>query len=265
MRTGSAVLVLHTICIPWLASGLGLSGSSNYMRAQRLLPESGPVLELITPDGSAAQPSTHLAQKIRAAVSGGVRLVQIRDTTSSAESKHALATQLLLDLAAEPCCIVLNGGVDAALACGAHGVHLPERLLPEVTRAREALAVVGCSVHSVEAAVAAARLGADYLQVGTMFATQTHPGKVPEGPQLLAAIRAALNQAHARGELSDKRVLLLGVGGINEANCAQVIQAGGDGVAAIRSLCGADGSDPRAVAQALLAALQSAATPACPS
>lgn len=50
-------------------------------------------------------------------------------------------------------------------------------------------------------------------QVGTMFATLTHPGKAPEGPQLLAAIAAALA---ADDECSS--LPLIGVGGITEVD-----------------------------------------------
>ena len=64
-----------------------------------------------------------------------------------------------------------------------------------------------------------------------MFATQSHPGKEPEGVELLDDVRRHLQ---AEG-LS--RVLVIGVGGIDASNCCEVVAAGGDGVAAIRYLC----------------------------
>lgn len=64
-----------------------------------------------------------------------------------------------------------------------------------------------------------------------MFATQSHPGKEPEGLQMLNDVRRQL-QAE---DLS--HVLVIGVGGIDASNCGKVVTAGGDGVAAIRCLC----------------------------
>lgn len=64
-----------------------------------------------------------------------------------------------------------------------------------------------------------------------MFATQSHPGKEPEGVELLNEVRRHL---HAEGL---GRVLVIGVGGIDASNCCDVVAAGGDGVATIRCLC----------------------------
>lgn len=69
------------------------------------------------------------------------------------------------------------------------------------------------------------------IQVGTMFATQSHPGKVPEGVGMLNNVR---RQLQAEGFVD---VLVIGVGGIEASNCGKVVEAGGDGVAAIRCLC----------------------------
>ncbi len=57
----------------------------------------------------------------------------------------------------------------------------------------------------------AAKAGADYVQIGTMFSTQSHIGKTPEGPSLIKAARQCILQEYAHSN-----VLLLGVGGITE-------------------------------------------------
>lgn len=81
----------------------------------------------------------------------------------------------------------------------------------------------------------AAKLGADYLQVGTMFMTPSHPEKLEvEGPGLLREIVEVL-KGGGEGILRD-RVLLCGIGGINKDNCGEVIGAGADGVAVINAI-----------------------------
>lgn len=85
-------------------------------------------------------------------------------------------------------------------------------------------------------------------QVGTMFSTTSHPGKVPEGVGLLSNVRHRLDAEGLGG------VRLIGVGGIDRSNCGMIAAAGGDGVAAIRCLC--NGVDPEDEASAIVKALE---------
>lgn len=73
-----------------------------------------------------------------------------------------------------------------------------------------------------------------------MFATQSHPGKVPEGVGMLNDVRRQL-QADGLGH-----VLVIGVGGIDGSNCGKVVEAGGDGVATIRCLCSSSDAEREA-------------------
>ncbi|CAM9660871.1 unnamed protein product, partial [Phaeothamnion confervicola] len=181
-----------------------------------LLPSSGgvalrpPLVELITPVGAASRGSagiSALAGKVAAAVDGGVNLVQLRDPTSSAADAAALAAELRYVTRGKSL-FVINGDPTLAVSCDADGVHLPERMIGDLSTVRflgaargdgkrsgKALSfLIGCSVHSVAAAAAAAAAGADYVQVGTMFETASHPGKEPEGTALMAAVCAHLRQ-----------------------------------------------------------------------
>lgn len=79
-------------------------------------------------------------------------------------------------------------------------------------------------------------MGVDFLQVGTMFPTRSHPekGAAVEGPALMADVDAALREKGLRAGLA-----LVGVGGITEGNAARVVAAGADGVAVISGLAAA--------------------------
>jgi thiamine-phosphate pyrophosphorylase len=138
---------------------------------------------------------------------------------------------------------------DVAALAGADAVQLPERGL-SIAGARRAAGpavTVGRSVHTVEAAVAAAREGADRIVAGTIFASASHPDREPAGTLLLEAIRAALGGAGPP---------LYAIGGIDRTRVESVVRAGADGVAAIGALWDAD--DPAEGARALLAALRRA-------
>ncbi len=99
-------------------------------------------------------------------------------------------------------------------------------------------------MHSVEGAAQAIAQGADFLVVGTMYATRSHPRVRPAGPGLVQRIA------------SNCPVPLIGIGGINTGNVAKVLQAGAQGVAVITSILGAPrpGEAARQLKQAMLAA-----------
>jgi len=183
-----------------------------------------------------------LVERVAQAVAGGVDLVQLRDKT--------LASGQLLDLAAAmikaiggQAKLIVNGRADIALAAGAHGVQLGEEGLP-VAAARMSLgdnSLIGRSVHSLSAAMQAESEGADFLVVGTMYVSRSHPGEEPAGPELMR-------------EISGKsRLPLIGIGGVTPENADELIQAGASGVAAITNILAAD--DPRAAAQRMKDAL----------
>jgi len=196
----------------------------------------------VTPPGwAAAGRRADLERVARAAAKGGAALVQLRDADASMDELQSAGAAVRDAVQGTDCSVVING-VE----------HLPERKWRAVeTRPSGPL---GCSAHSVEAVVAAAALGADYIQLGTMFATQTHPGKVPEGPGLATECRRALDELEA----PPLPPLLIGVGGVDATNAATLVEAGCDGVAVIRGI--SDARDPEAAARAICRALAGAGT-----
>ena len=135
--------------------------------------------------------------------------------------------------------LLINDRVDVAQACGADGVQLPENGLP-TSVARWVLgrhALVGRSVHSVEAAKQAESDGADMVIVGPVFETKSKPKAVAAGTALVKEIAESVP------------LPVIAIGGITPENAGEVIRAGAAGVAVISAICGAD--DPRAAAEAL--------------
>jgi thiamine-phosphate diphosphorylase len=104
--------------------------------------------------------------------------------------------------------------------------------------------ILGVSTHSVEQAGAAQADGADYVAVGSMFATATKPDFQLVGPDLIRKLRSEIS------------VPLVGIGGITHDNVQDVIRAGADGVAVISAVCAA--SDPRAASERFLALIHAA-------
>ena len=127
--------------------------------------------------------------------------------------------------------------IKLALHYGADGIHVKERnwqSIPNIRSELEGNFIIGTSCHSVESAIRAAKVGCNYMFVGTCFPTLTHPEKGAddlEGPQLVQDIRLALNRE------GYDHILCFAIGGINVDNCnIPVSEYKADGVAAIRSI-----------------------------
>jgi thiamine-phosphate pyrophosphorylase len=135
--------------------------------------------------------------------------------------------------------------VDVAFAAGADGAHLPSDGLP-VEAVRRVLgddAVVGQAIHDPAEATSARAGDVDYLMLGTVFPSRSHPDGAAIG--LSAVERAAAGT-----------VPILAVGGIEPDNAGRVIAAGAHGVAVISSILTAP--DPTEAARRLKAEVREA-------
>ena len=184
-----------------------------------------------------------LVQRIADAVAGGVDMVQLREKDLGGGEMLHLATAIKLAIG-DRALLIINERADVAVASGAAGIQLGEDALP-VASARRIIGegtLIGRSVHSPEAAVQAHAEGSDFLVVGTMYASRSHPSATPGGPDLMERIAQTLEQ-------SAPRLPLLGIGGITSANLGDVMRAGATGVAVIASILAS--LDPMREARAL--------------
>lgn len=186
-----------------------------------------------------------LEEVVALAVEGGVNAVQLREKDLTTAALYDIALTLRYVLRGQALFLV-NDRVDVALAAGADGVHLPERCLPgkAVREITGESCLIGRSVHSVEAALHAEAGGIDYIVAGPVFATASHPDQPPAGIELIRTVAEAV------------RLPVIAIGGINESNVREVIDAGADGVAVISAIW--DAGDPKAAAQQLRRELDSA-------
>lgn len=186
---------------------------------------------------------------VRAAVAGGVSVVQLREKAASTRSfiEQALAIFPFLKDHGVP--LIINDRVDVALAVGADGVHLGQSDMP-LAMARAILGpgkIIGISAECLADAVEASRGGADYIGVSPIFATPTKTDTAqPLGLEGLARIRRSVN------------LPLVAIGGIGPANAAAVLRAGADGLAVVSAIVSA--ADPEAAAKNLRGIIGKAST-----
>ena len=195
-------------------------------------------LYLVTDQGLARGGST--LEIVKAAVSGGVSCVQLREKECPTLEFIEQAMAIKKFLSAEGIPLIINDRLDVAQAINADGVHLGQTDMPlDMARAivQDSM-IFGISAESLEDAVEAEKGGADYLGVSPIYATPTKTDTAPPlGLQGLRQIRAAVN------------IPLVGIGGLNRDNAAEAIRNGADGIAVVSAIVSA--GDPQAAAAEL--------------
>ena len=179
------------------------------------------------------------AEIVRAAIAGGVTAVQLRGKELPLREQAAIGRELRAITREAGVLFIVNDRADLAVALDADGVHVGQDDLP-ADLARQVVGpdrIVGVSAATIEEARIAREMGADYIGVGAIYGTAT---KLDAG--------AAIGPA-AIGPLKEIGLPIVGIGGIGQANAAEVIAAGADGVAVVSAIVSADG--PETAARAL--------------
>jgi thiamine-phosphate pyrophosphorylase len=161
------------------------------------------------------------------AVPAGSTLVQVRAKNRDGGALYELARAVIAAARPHGAPVWVNDRVDVALACGADGVHLPERGLSiEDARAIAPGLAIGASRHDEAGARAAAAAGAELVVLGPIWDTPSKRGVIaPLDPAALAV----------RGDLP-ARVRVVAIGGITDAERARAARAAGaDAIAVVRA------------------------------
>ena len=192
-------------------------------------------LYAVTPE---MEDTGRLVAMVEECLAGGAALVQYRAKSIAPDRALNQARRLVSACRAQRVLLLVNDSVELALAADADGVHLGRDDL-DLRAARAALPgkVIGVSCYDdPRLARTAAAGGADYVAIGSVFASATKPN----------AARASLeNLAHAR---AGSGLPVAAIGGINAGNAPRVVAAGADMLAVISALF--DAADVRAAARA---------------
>ncbi|HEX3732436.1 MAG TPA: thiamine phosphate synthase [Mycobacteriales bacterium] len=198
-------------------------------------------LYLVTDTGMCGERG--VVDTVRAAVDGGVTVVQLRDHGATAHRLYEMTRELLDALHGTGVPLIVNDRIDVALAAGAAGVHLGQGDLP-VEQARRLAGpefLIGRSTNRIDQIQAVNALPAgtvDYIGIGPVFFTQTKPHAA-----------SPVGAAGVAERVPISRVPAVAIGGIGRENAAEVRATGVGGVAVVSAICAAD--DPRAAAAAL--------------
>jgi len=182
-----------------------------------------PRLHAVTDDAILADADVGIRAAAIAA-SGPAAALHVRGRKSTGAFLAKCATRFVSLAHPAEAAVIINGRPDLARAVGAQGVQLGAGDLTAAD-ARRVLGGgwVGRSVHSLGEAREAIAEGADYLLLGAVFETATHPGQPGLGLDVVSAVVAL-------------GVPVIAIGGITPEHVPSVKDAGAWGVAAVRAL-----------------------------
>ncbi|HEX5499669.1 MAG TPA: thiamine phosphate synthase [Thermomicrobiales bacterium] len=185
-----------------------------------------------------------MVETTRAAIAGGVTMVQLRDKRATTAEMIETGRALQRVLADTGVPLIVNDDVDAAIALNADGLHVGQDDC-DVRSARERIGpdrILGVSVETEALAAALDPELVDYAGVGPVFATPTKPNhKQPVGFDGLARLVAA------------SPVPTVAISGLKAEHAVPVLAAGADGLAVVSAICGQP--DPRRAAEEIAAAI----------
>src|SRR5436305_11660907 len=125
--------------------------------------------------GDAQEQEQQLLAKIAECAAAGVEYIQLREKDLEIRALEELALKAIAALGSSRTQLLINSRTDVALACGAHGVHLPANDLSasEVraifARAANSEPVIGVSTHSATEVASAEAHGASFAVFGPVF------------------------------------------------------------------------------------------------
>jgi len=181
---------------------------------------------------------------IRESLAAGVDIVQLREKTMSEKKLLDFARRVRAWTTETGALFIMNDRPDLAVLSDADGVHVGQQEL-SVHEARRIVGpgrLVGVSTHNIEQARQAVIDGADYIGVGPVFASTTKQFSSLAGLDFVRQVA---------GEI---KLPWFAIGGIDEDNIKQLVDAGATRVAVSSVICGSQ--QPGEVTANLRASLQ---------
>jgi thiamine-phosphate pyrophosphorylase len=179
-------------------------------------------------DASSAEAA--LPDLLRAAIAGGVDIVQLREKQRPDDELVAVANAARALCERLGALLIVNDRPFVAREVGADGVHVGQEDMP-VEEVRELLGadmVIGLSTHAPQEIDAVDAGLVDYIGVGPVHATPTKPGRPAVGLEL---VRYAAEHAS---------VPFFAIGGIDASNAADAIDAGARRLCVLRAIAAAE-------------------------
>jgi 8-oxo-dGTP diphosphatase len=192
-----------------------------------ILPANAPILRALElPSLYAISNAAELGvdeflRRLEAALTNGLRLVQLREKNLARDESRELARRVVAMAHAHGAKVLLNGDVELAQEVGADGVQLTGAQLAQLSE-RPAVDWCAASCHNTEELHRAEALGCDFVLLSPVLPTKSHPGAPHLGWESFAAIAAGSS------------IPVYALGGLTHDDMQAAWQHGGHGIALLR-------------------------------
>ncbi|MGC2048142.1 MAG: Nudix family hydrolase [Gallionella sp.] len=210
-----------------LSLALSPEGERGQVSVSPMLPANAPILRALSlPPLYAISNVQELGEeafmrRLEAALSNGLRLVQLREKNYSREVLRELALKILPLIRQHDARLLINADIALAQEVGADGVQLTAAQLIEL-RERPDLEWCAASCHSADELRRAEALGCDFALLSPVLATLSHPGAPYLGWKNFAAIAAGAS------------IPVYALGGLTHSDMQTAWQHGAHGIALLR-------------------------------
>ncbi len=162
-----------------------------------------------------------LLTKLQKILNKGVKLIQARLKSLPPGAVAEFIEQAYPLCRQRQALLLMNSAV--GYPAGVDGIHLTSRDLMSLAARPENTQWLGASCHNLEQLQHAQNIGADFVVLAPVLATDTHPGAAPLGWKQFTELVAKVN------------LPVYALGGMTESCLITARQSGGQGIAAIRA------------------------------
>ena len=171
-----------------------------------------------------------LYAQVEKALKGGATFIQLREKELNEEAFYQEAVELKKLCHQYKVPFVITDNVEIAKKMDADGVHVGQSDMAacDVRKILGEDKILGVSAQTVEQALLAEQMGADYLGVGAVFPTGTKTDAVEVDAETLKAICAAV------------KIPVIAIGGIKADNLSELSGSGICGIAVVSAIFAAE-------------------------
>lgn len=194
-----------------------------------LLPANQPIIRsLFLPAIYAITQASELGdsimlQKIELAAQQGLKLLQVREKSMNKEQLKQFIDEIIKRTKPYQMKVLVNGDIELAHEVGADGVHLTASQLMDLA-ARPDVPWCAASCHNIEELYQAEQLGLDFVVLGPVLPTKSHPGTFELGWRKFSSM------------IREYPLPVYALGGMTQADLPFAVELGAHGIAMLRDI-----------------------------
>lgn len=201
----------------------------HHVKVSPVLPANRPILQaLLLPPVYAITQATEMGvepalKQIEQALQNGLKLLQIREKQMAKDLLREFSMQVLALTHSYQAEVLINGDAEFARKIGADGVHFTSSQLMSLScRPDPEYGWCGASCHNAEELFAAEQLGLDFVVLGPVQPTLSHPELSPLGWRRFATL------------IRDYSLPVYALGGLRQEDLPTAQEMGAHGIAMMR-------------------------------